>query len=169
MPEFDKKLIAFLNERFSAISSIQEERFSSLTALQNERFNTLTTLQNAYNKNIEDKLDSINTTLNNYKEEQNKRLTQLENDFYEFKEYANKVIDTREITCNVKKDFDNYKEEHKDMDFFIRHPKLAISILVFCVLFTIGTFISSKPFIKGKELYNNEKVIKQMPTDSLKK
>lgn len=111
-----------------------------------ERFAGLTTLINARFENVDDKLEAVHEEA----KRTNHRVTKLE----EFEDETKQYMLSRVTDCPHLDEIHSLNNKHeglldslRDINFFVRHPKLFIGMLVVIVLLTLATFLENNPFI----------------------
>lgn len=116
-----------------------------------ERFKGLTTLINARFESVDDKLDEVHDEA----KRTNSRVTKLE----EFKDEAKVYMNTRITDCPHLGEINKLHDKHeglldslKDINFFVRHPKLFIGTLVVIVILTLAVFLENNPLQHLRDL-----------------
>ena len=118
-----------------------------------EQIKGLTTLVNARFTETHERLDKINGKVAKHEDQITETLIERARN----REEQKNIVTNHILTCPVSKDLSGLKKTLDDLNFFIRHPKLFIGILVTIVLLTLATFLENNPF----DVFRN---YKQFPT-----
>jgi hypothetical protein len=117
---------------------VQTSEYSVLS----EQIKGLTTLINARFTETHERLDKINGKVAKHDEQITEALIERARN----REEQKNVVSNHILTCPVSKDLTGLKKTLDDLNFFIRHPKLFIGILVTIVIITLATFMENNPF-----------------------
>ena len=107
-----------------------------------EQIKGLATLINAQFQEVHDRLDKINGKVATHESQ----ITEVLIERAKNREEQRHVVTNHILTCPVSKDLTGLKKTLDDLNFFIRHPKLFIGILVTIVIITLATFLENNPF-----------------------
>jgi hypothetical protein len=116
---------------------IQENEYMILS----EQLKGLTTLINAQFLEVHDRLDKINGKVAKHDDQ----IIEILIEKAVNKQEQKTIVSEHILTCPVSKDLNILKGTLEDLNFFVRHPKLFIGILVVIVILTLGIFIESNP------------------------